>query len=432
LFGIYEWGLGYAYINDLYYKKYLVEIIMGLFSSHTNLLFVYPIAIFIMAGIVSYFSIPVVITIAKSKNLVDVPDQDRKRHQKIIPTLGGIAIYASIVISLSLFSEVHAVKSLTFLSGALAILFFIGLKDDILVISPLKKLLGQLSAVFLVVISGLHISNLGGVFGVNNISLWVGVPLTFFAFIVIINAYNLIDGIDGLAGLIGVVASSAFGMFFLLNKEYALALLSFSLVGALTGFLIHNFSPATIFMGDTGSMIVGFLLAYQTIKFVELNVTHSVHSYLSHAAPILVVAILIVPLYDTLRVFIIRAIDGRSPFDAGFEHIHHQFLEMGLSHRGIALTLAALNVGFIALILLFPKANVNLLLAGLIATTLIVFPTKGMKRWIIFKLFHKKYEKVKLYKNIQQLEVDFQHDDQSIDKTQRKNKAHKEAYENVG
>jgi len=343
---------------------------------------IYAVGTFVLSSFISYYSIPIIILIARMKHLVDTPDE-RKLHKKVIPTLGGIALYAAIAISYSLFAGIETVQSMVHFTGALAILFFVGLKDDILVISPYKKLAGQFLAAGIVMINGLYITNLGGVLGIEDIPFWLSVPLTLFTFIVVINAYNLIDGVDGLAGGIGVIASSAFGFWFLADGYTGTALLAFSLTGALVGFLWYNFSPASIFMGDTGSMLVGFILAFLAVKFVEVNVSHEASGFLTNTAPVFAVAVLIVPLYDTLRVFIIRFMKGKSPFEPGREHVHHQFLGMGMNHRGVALTLYAINLAFILFVMIFPRMEVNTLLALTLGSTLLVFPTQFLKRRVL-------------------------------------------------
>lgn len=166
----------------------------------------------------------------------------------------------------------------------------------------------QIIAVLLIIIpNGLVISNLGGVFGVHEIPYWGGILLTAFTMIVVINAYNLIDGVDGLAGGVGIIASAFFAWWFWQVGMIEASILAITLIGSLIGFLWYNFSPASIFMGDNGSQIVGFLLAFFAVSFVSKSMTAASSVPFGHIAPVLVLAILIVPLYDTLRVFIIRA-----------------------------------------------------------------------------------------------------------------------------
>ena len=218
--------------------------------------------------------------------------------------------------------------------SAIIILFFLGVKDDILVLSPKKKMFVQIAASALVVIlADLRIENLFGIFGVNEIPYVISLILTVFVFIALINAINLIDGIDGLAGGIGMIAGGMFGLWFFLNEHYALASLAASMTGSLVGFLRFNYSRTSkIFMGDTGSLIVGFLLTMFAVKFIQLNIQYRFDPHSSFSAPILAIVVLIVPIFDTLRVFIIRLKDKKSPFTGDRNHLHHILIDSGLSH----------------------------------------------------------------------------------------------------
>lgn len=161
---------------------------------------------------------------------------------------------------------------LQYIMASMLILFFIGIKDDLVELTAWKKLLGQiLAAVIVVHFADIKIFNIFGLFGLNEIPLWLTYPLTVFTIVVITNSFNLIDGIDGLAGSIGVLTSLTFGAWFLAFGETQFAIWSFSLTGALLSFLYFNKTPAKIFMGDTGSLIIGFTAAILAIQFIEFN-----------------------------------------------------------------------------------------------------------------------------------------------------------------
>ena len=184
-----------------------------------------------------------------------------------------------------------------------------------------------------VILADLRIENLFGIFGINEVPYLVSLPLTVFVFIALINAINLIDGIDGLAGGIGMIAGGMFGLWFFLNGHFALACLAASMSGSLFGFLRFNYSRTSkIFMGDTGSLIVGFLLSMFALKFIQLNIEYRFNPNASFSAPILAIVVLIVPIFDTLRVFIIRLKDKKSPFIGDRNHLHHILIDSGLSH----------------------------------------------------------------------------------------------------
>jgi UDP-N-acetylmuramyl pentapeptide phosphotransferase/UDP-N-acetylglucosamine-1-phosphate transferase len=216
--------------------------------------------------------------------------------------------------------------------AGLTIVFFLGLKDDLIGLSPNKKFLGQLTAVFIVVAgAGLRIYSLDGIFGVYELPFYVSILFSFFVFLLLINAFNLIDGIDGLAGSVALFGSLIFGLFFLNMGQINYAVSSFVLAGALLGFLQFNFSAIKkIFMGDSGSMVLGFLMAGQAILF--LNESGKTPELFTNT-PVIVLAILSFPLLDTLRVFILRTLKGGSPFLPDNKHLHHILLRLGLSHK---------------------------------------------------------------------------------------------------
>ncbi len=288
---------------------------------------------FITSVIIVYTSIPTIVKVAHAKKLMDEPGK-RKSHKISVPTLGGIAIYTGILIPMGIFT--FFIKSLEFqyIFTASLILFFVGIKDDILVIAPLKKLAGQIFASLIIIVLGnFRFTSIHGFWGIYNISYIVSIILTLFVFLAIINGFNLIDGIDGLASGIGFIANLFFGIWFYLNNEIAYATISAAIAGTLLTFFIFNVfgTKNKIFMGDTGSLIIGLFMAVFAVKFNEMNTDPTIKYYI-HAAPAVSFGILIVPLFDTLRVIIIRLLKGRSPFTADKNHVHHKLLAMGFSH----------------------------------------------------------------------------------------------------
>ena len=287
----------------------------------------------IVACATSITAIPVIIKISRLKNLMADPGE-RSSHITKTPTLGGVAIFASTLISYFLWENPDEGQLIHLSISAIVILFFLGVKDDILVLSPKKKMFVQVAVSGLVVIlADLRIENLFGIFGINEIPYVISLALTVFVFIALINAINLIDGIDGLAGGIGMIAGGMFGLWFYLNGHYALACLASSMAGSLVGFLRFNYSKTSkIFMGDTGSLLVGFMLTMFAIKFIQLNIEYRFNPNASFSAPILAIIVLIVPIFDTLRVFIVRLKDKKSPFVGDRNHLHHILIDSGLSH----------------------------------------------------------------------------------------------------
>lgn len=314
-----------------------------IYTSHGTLLLA-----FVTSMVVCFLMTPVVIKVANLKHLMDEPNA-RSSHTQKTATLGGLSIFASILIGFTIWCNFNQLPglSLQYLISSLVILFFIGLKDDILDLSPYSKLIAQILAALIVVYgANLRIESLFGLFGIQEISTTLSIIITVFVFIIIINSYNLIDGIDGLAASIGIVAAISFGFWFYLVDSFQLAILASTLVGALVGFLRYNFSEKEkIFMGDTGSMIVGFVLAVFSIKFIQMNQEPTINYWVPNA-PIVAITILIIPLFDTLRVFLLRILNGRPPFYPDRTHIHHLLIDRKISH------LAASSILFVANIIL--------------------------------------------------------------------------------
>lgn len=292
---------------------------------------------------ITFLAIPVIITVAERKKLFDLPNE-RKIHQNPIPSLGGLGIFAGFVMACLIAIQFHTSPEFQYFLAASFVIFFLGLKDDILVISPIKKFIGQVLAAFLIIYKGnVQIRSMHGFMGIHELPESFSLLLTYFTVIVIINSFNLIDGIDGLAGSLGLMASTVFGFYFLQINMPAYSILAFALAGSLAAFLIFNFHPAKIFMGDTGSLMIGLINSILVVKFIEVANAVSV-PYPIAASPAIGFAILMIPLLDTLRVFAIRIVSRRSPFSPDRNHVHHLLLDKGLSHRTITLTLVTINL----------------------------------------------------------------------------------------
>jgi UDP-N-acetylmuramyl pentapeptide phosphotransferase/UDP-N-acetylglucosamine-1-phosphate transferase len=307
------------------------------------------ILVFTTAFLICIFAIPSIITVAKLIGLYDKPNH-RKLHTHKIPRLGGMAIFFSFALAALIWGKFTETIGMQYISAALIILFFSGLKDDVVMLSPYKKLLAQIIAAGMVAtLTSLKITHFHNIFGIQELSLFSSIIVTIFTIIVVTNSFNLIDGVDGLAGSVSLIISTTYAIWFALVGEENWSILAFALSGAILGFLFFNFSPARIFMGDSGSLTVGFLLALFTIHFLEISAHFQEAALALNSAPGIAVAILIVPLYDTLRVFILRVYNKQSPFKADKNHLHHWLLRMGLSHKSVALILALINLLFIGL-----------------------------------------------------------------------------------
>lgn len=319
-----------------------------------------------LAFLITYFAIPVIIQIAKDKKLFDEPDE-RKVHKVVIPTLGGLGIFAGFIMGALMGVPANLAEELQFFAAASIVIFFLGMKDDILVLSASKKFIGQLLAAgILIKFGGIQINNMHGFFGIYELPNIASIVLSLFTIVVITNSFNLIDGIDGLAGSLGLVTTLVFGTYFYLTDYLLYSVLAFALAGSILSFLIYNFSPAKIFMGDTGSLLLGLINSVLVIKFINVAANPASKIYFESAAAI-GFAILMVPLFDTLRVFGIRLLDRRSPFSPDRNHIHHYLMDLGFSHRKITLTCTAASLGFVGLAIFLNPLGPTLLLIILFA-----------------------------------------------------------------
>lgn len=340
----------------------------------------------IVSAVIVHLTVPLLRSVAFKLDLYDKPDEERKLHTEYIPTLGGIALFLAFFVGFSVSGYASQMQGYSYFAAAMLMLFFTGMKDDLVGLSPLKKLAVEVAVGMMLIFgSGMYISNFYGVLGIGELPFAVSVVITLFTMIVVVNAYNLIDGIDGLAGGIGVIASLFFGIGFFVAGDYAMAMLSAVVVAALAGYLLHNFHPASIFMGDTGSLIIGFLLAVQAIQFVGLNDSIAFTTAFGPVSSVMPVAILMIPLYDTLRVFILRAKRGDSPFDPGRDHIHHILIGMGMGHRKTSLILYGTSIVITVTTFIFFIWNVNVNVSVLFSVVLavVVLPGTGLKRKVI-------------------------------------------------
>lgn len=340
------------------------------------------------------FVIPSIIKIAEIKHLYDDPD-DRKSHQTAIPNLGGVAIFGGFLISYCLFGHLTAAKELQYILAALCLVFMLGTKDDIVELDHKKKFIGQILAAIIITYFGdIRLTSLYGVFGITLLPYWVSLVFSVVTIVFIINAFNLIDGINWLASSISVIISATFGAWFFLHGYHEYAVLSASIAGAVIGFMRFNFTPARIFMGDSGSLSVGLIAAVLAIVFIEKSSKVAFTSvndpFYVVAAPSFAISVLIVPIFDTLRVFALRILKGKSPFVADRNHIHHKLIDLGLSHIQASLILMSVNIGFIILtyhlqfirnVFLIP-----LLFALAFVLTSILFAFKSLEKPVLKKM----------------------------------------------
>lgn len=324
---------------------------------------------FLFSFLITFFSIPTIIKISRRKNLMDEPSV-RSSHMRKIPNLGGITIFYSIGICTSVFAY-ELFDLYKFLFASLIVLLYVGVMDDIVVMRAYKKLVAQIVvSVFIVIGSDIRIRSLFGIFGIYEIDYVLSVLVTIVTFIILINAFNLIDGIDGLAGGYSVICSVLFGVSYyrLGEYNYPLVVLSVIIIGSVLAFLYYNLSnyrATKIFMGDTGSMLLGFLLAFTSICFIDIFIDRQLPNaprYHLKSAPVIAVAILILPIVDTLNVIIVRLWNKKSPFLADKNHIHHKLLKLNLTHRRSSFYIITYYIFIVTVAYFLRHANVNLLL----------------------------------------------------------------------
>ncbi len=321
---------------------------------------------FAWAFILSIFAIPSIIQVAHSKKLLDIPN-GRNIHLSSTPRLGGLAIFAGFMSSLTIFGQLDS--GIQYLMAGCLILFFVGIKDDVTSVSVFKKFFVQiLAAGIILFMADIRITSFHGLFGIYTLDLGTSYAFTFLVIVGITNAINLIDGMDGLAGTILLLVSVIFGIYFY-NIGSSYAYVAFSLAGSMLGFLRYNIFKASIFMGDTGSLVGGFVVSVLAIQFIELQTSAN--------APAVAVAILFIPIFDTLKVFIIRILNGCSPFSPDKNHIHHQLLVIGLPQPIALATILVFNLSLIFFVVSFESLGVNKLILITACCALLLSLTLG-------------------------------------------------------
>ena len=327
---------------------------------------------FITAFLLTFRVIPSIIHLARIKKLYDVPDE-RKSHLEVVPNLGGIAIFAGLLFSIILWSPFQYLGDLQYVLASFIIIFLIGAKDDIEPISPYKKFVAELfSASIIVFFANIRITSFYGILGIEQIPYILSIVFTLFVILAIINAFNLIDGVDGLAGSIGVVVAFVFGFWFYKVDRIELAVVSFSMMGSIIAFLYYNYSPAKIFMGDTGSLLLGLISSVLAISFLKFNGEMQNSQFYIDSSPVFAISVLILPIFDTVRVMVLRIFRMQSPFNPDRNHIHHLLLDIGLNHMQVTIVLIFTNVFLIALAYFLRRININILMLFIIFCSLII------------------------------------------------------------
>jgi len=288
--------------------------------------------------------------------------------------MGGIAIFCGFFISTLIWVDFQYWGEIKFILVALFVIFFIGVRDDLVPLRAVVKLLGQImAACLLIFLFDLRIRNLYGFLGVDELPLMTSYVITLFTIIAITNSFNLIDGLDGLAGTIAIIALLSFGTWFYLVGDQIFAIFSFTMCGAIFAFLIFNWEPSEVFMGDTGALVIGMALAIIAIRFMDLNYALPIeHSYRFYATISTAACFIMIPLVDTTRIIILRLWKRQSPFKPDKSHIHHAIMRLGMSHGQTTLILGGTQIFFVTIAILFRDTGDLRLLAGIVLLSILL------------------------------------------------------------
>jgi len=300
---------------------------------------------FVTAFIVALLVMPPLIKLIYRYNLLDKPDL-RKEHATPVPTMGGIASCLGMAVGCGLWYQfTNDIFTVCFFFS-MAMLFCVGIMDDLKNMPARYKLVLQIAVASLIAFSGVRITSFNGLFGIDAIPVSAQYTLTILAITGITNAFNLIDGIDGLAGGVGFMSLVILGLFLTLSHDANTAVAAFALSGGLLGFLYYNFNPAKIFMGDTGSLVLGFVVSVLAVRLIQLNPEGS---FILPHAPVFVLSTVAIPVFDTLRVFSLRMWAGKSPFSPDKTHIHHLLTLNGWGHRFSAKLICGVHAAILVL-----------------------------------------------------------------------------------
>ena len=303
---------------------------------------------YVMAFVLTLIFIPPVIFMVNRFKLFDRPNA-RKEHLVPTPTFGGIAIFAGMMVSLLFWFKFNNHPSIITFFLSMILLFGVGIMDDLKDLAARYKLVIEAGVATLLAVSGIRITSFGGLFGINELHIIAQYIITVVTIVGITNAFNLIDGIDGLAGGLGFMSLVTLGIFLTISKDLNYAMIAFALAGALLGFLYFNFNPAKIFMGDTGSLVLGFIIAVLCVQLMKINSMPVIPNIY-----VFTLGIVMIPVFDTLRVFGTRIWKGHSPFSPDKTHIHHLITNKGFTHAFAARIICVFH-GFILILVYWMK-----------------------------------------------------------------------------
>lgn len=305
-----------------------------------ELVFVAALPVFI-ASLVVFLIHPRLVKIAKMKQIVDNPNA-RKLNKVPVPVLGGVGVFFGLMFGLGVAGYYVRGMEIQFeLIIAMMVMLYTGVGDDIMDISPTARFALQICTVCMMMfLCGIYIDNFHGLWNIYRLPVAVAVVLTLVSGVGIINSINLIDGVDGLCSGYGMFASLLFGICFVRMGDMSYAVLAFSMFGALIPFMMHNMFGAKykMFLGDGGSLVLGFICSLYVMRIIQSGSDHITGSTVSFT-----LAVMAIPVFDTLRVMTARMLKGRSPFSADKTHLHHMFIGLGFSHVLTSVNMLILN-----------------------------------------------------------------------------------------
>lgn len=302
--------------------------------------------------VITYYLTPVIMNVVKILRLFEKRNE-RSSHNQMVPSFGGISFFIVFVLALSFAEQFFITGRAYYMIPAALIIFMIGLKDDLTGVGPRNKIIGQILATTLLFLSSdFQITQLYDFIGIYDISIWISIPLAFAVVIFFINAYNLIDGIDGLSSSLATFYFVFFAILYYYRQDYTMMMVCMAFVGMFMAFLRYNLSSdKKIFMGDTGSMFIGFIISAFVIEIMASDYPTYIKNIPPNNLPHLLIGMLYIPVFDSIRIFIARASEGKSPFAPDRTHIHHLLMDYhGWNHRKTASTIVVMNIGICLLV----------------------------------------------------------------------------------
>lgn len=291
---------------------------------------------------------PHIVKVAKVKGIVDNPNA-RKLQKEPVPVMGGVAVFFGIFMSFSFANVLAECSELFVLMTSMLLMLYLGSIDDILDLRAISRLIVQVGAVLVLIYIGgdYEIDHMFGLWGIHALPQWVAVPLTVFVAVGIINATNLIDGVDGLSSGFGVMASVVFSVAFFYTGDYPMVILCAATVGSLSLFFLHNVfgKKSKMFIGDGGTLMLGIILAAYVVRLICSAQPLDAAALPNERASVIpfTLAVLSIPVFDTLRVMSTRILTGHSPFHPDKTHLHHMFIDLGFSHVITTVSILSLN-----------------------------------------------------------------------------------------